>query len=105
MHPPFYIPDTRVADDVAHHHDFKRTIKRRGAGTVLRILPMPGWPPVSPYLADFIDEPMPPLPSGRRVHTHPVLHVVPEPRNGLRDALGRFLIRAGQRMILENRPG
>ena len=77
MHPPFYIPDTHVSHDIAHHHDFKRVIRRGAAGPRLRIIPMPGWPPISPYLADFIEDAAPALPSGRRSHTRPVLQGVP----------------------------
>jgi hypothetical protein len=36
-------------------------------------------------------------------HAQPVLRIVPPPQRTLRDMIGRFLIRAGQRMILEGR--
>lgn len=105
MHPPFYLPDTRVAHDIAHHHDCKPLTRRGTLPQILRILPMPGWPPVHPSLRDHIDPTVIVVPSGRPAPSRPVLHVVPEPRNALRVIMGRFLIRLGQRMILENRPG
>lgn len=105
MHPPFYIPDTRVSHDVLHHHDCKPVIRRGFQPQFLRILPTPGWPPVHPLLKDHIDPDVISTPSGKAVPTHTVLQVVPEPRNTMRDAFGRFLIRIGQRIILENRPG
>lgn len=105
MHPPFYIPDTRVSYDVSHHHDSKPVIRRGMQPQVLRFLPLPGWPPIHPLLKDRIDPDVIAVPSGKAVPDRTVLRVVPEPRNGLRDTFGRFLIRVGQRILLENRPG
>jgi len=105
MHPPFYIPDTHVSRDIVPHHDAKPTIRRGHQPMVLRILPFATWPPLHPALLDHVGDPVPSLPTGRPAPDRPVLYVVPVPRRTLREAIGRFLIRAGQRMILENRPG
>ncbi len=105
MHPPFYTPDTFVSRDIVAGFEPKPTIRRGHRPRVLQFLPAPGWPPIHPYLVDLVEQAPPPLPSGQQAVKRPVLHVVPEPRNTLRDAIGRFLIRLGQRMILENRPG
>lgn len=105
MHPPFYIPDTRVSQDITHHYDSKPVIRRGAAKTILRFIPAPGWPPICPHLVDLVEDDRPNLPSGKSVHARPFLQVVPAPRNHVRDAVGRFLIRMGQRLILENRPG
>lgn len=102
MHPPFYTPDTYVSSDIiADHH---RPVKpRRGAAPQrLRFLPVPGWPPIHPTMADPVQPAPPALPSGRPAQPLPHLSVVPTPRNTLRDMVGRFLIRTGQRMILQN---
>lgn len=104
MHPPFYTPDTFVSHDIVPGHA-GRTKRRGGAPSRLRFLPVPGWPPIHPALTDQVPQATVALPSGRPATPQPQLHVVPTPRNTLRDAFGRFLIRLGQRMILENRPG
>ena len=105
MHPPFFIPDTRVSSDIFHHVDTKPRIRRGERPVALRILPVGLWPPLHPALCDRIDDSAPALPTGRAAPNRPALHVVPLPRRGLREAFGRFLIRTGQRMILQNRPG
>lgn len=105
MHPPFFIPDTRVSLDIAHHIESKPRIRRGATGTSLQFLPFGTWPPLHPLLLDQVDDTVPALPTGRPAPDRPVLHVVPLPRPGLREALGRFLIRTGQRMIVQNRPG
>ena len=105
MHPPFYLPDTRVSVDVTQHYECKPVRRRGHQPAILRLLPFGTWPPVHPGLLDHIDDPVPSLPTGRAAPNRPVLHVVPLPRRGLRVVIGRFLIRTGQRMILENRPG
>lgn len=85
MHPPFYIPD----HPVGHDH----TLVRRTTPQRLDLRPCrTDWPPMP-----LVQDPAPPV--------RPRLVVVPTPRPTLRDALGRFLIRLGQRMILNNRPG
>jgi hypothetical protein len=61
-----------------------------------------GWPPV-PLVAPAPTLPL--SPTGQVIVTGLRLQVVPEPRNALRDYVGRWLIRMGQRMILTNRPG
>lgn len=105
MHPPFYIPDTSVSADIAHHYESKPKIRRGSKATALRFLPFGIWPPLHPALMDHVDDTTPALPTGRPAPGRPALHVVPVPRRGLREMLGRFLIRTGQRMILQNRPG
>lgn len=105
MHPPFYIPDVRIADDITPHHGTRRLIKRGDRPQRLPVLPVPGWPPLPFRTPDWATAKAPTLPTGRPVMATPVLAIVPKPRNTLRDSLGRFLIRTGQRMILENGPG
>ena len=102
MHPPFFTPDTFVSTDIVANHHRLATPKRRSAPQRLRILPAPCWPPVPLVSPKNLDEALPTPPSGHPARALPQLHVVPAPRNTLRDAVGRFLIRTGQRMILQN---
>ena len=96
MHPPFIFTDHKIgpSSTPVPRPKIRRT---RPEPLDLRIAATPGWPPM-------------PLVEQRpfaRIAAEPARHlyVVPEPRNAIRDALGRFLIRLGQRMILTNRPG
>ena len=90
MHPPFVFTDHKVGPDVYN----PKPHMRRNLPTRLNLSPAVGWPPV-PLVAP-IDRP--PL-------LGPQLRLVPPPRDTLRDIVGRWLIRTGQRMILRNRPG
>ena len=105
MHPPFYIPDTFVSQDITPHGGVRRVTPRGETPRRLTFLPMPGWPPRSVQLTDQVPPRDPVLPSGRPAVPVPVLAVVPAARSTWRDIVGRFLIRTGQRMILQNGPG
>lgn len=101
MHPPFFIVDHKIGPDIHHFSDHKPII-RRGTPTRLDLSAVTsGWPPV-PLVAMAEDLP-PVLPSGSRVIGFGQIYIVPPPQRTLRQIIGRFLIRAGQRMILENR--
>lgn len=102
MHPPFFTPDTFVSSDLVSDRHNVVTPKRRSAPQRLRILPVPGWPPLPIVAPQDLHQGVPTPPSGQPAQALPQLHVVPAPRNSLRDAFGRFLIRTGQRMILQN---
>lgn len=105
MHPPFFTVDHKIGPDI-HHESDSRPVKRRGSAKRLRLSPATaGWPPaplVAPWL--FTDDEVT-LPTGAPALSRPQLRVVPPPRRTLRDAVGRWLIRMGQRMILQNRLG
>ena len=105
MHPPFFTVDHKIGPDI-HHHSDNRPVKRRGAAKRLRISPATvGWPPaplVAPWL---IEDGQIELPSGAPALGKPQLRIVPPPRRTFRDMLGRWLIRVGQRLILQNRLG
>ena len=97
MHPPFYIPDPLVGPHAPHH--VRRTRPER-----LRLTPAaPGWPPLP--LGRVTAAPPPAVPAPVRPVPRPVLQVVPPPQPGLRDLIGRFLIRTGQRMLFRHSPG
>ncbi|MEO1639429.1 MAG: hypothetical protein AAFU41_09315 [Pseudomonadota bacterium] len=103
MHPPFFVVDHKIGPDIHHHSDHKPTV-RRGLAARLRLLPATtGWPPVSATPATAEDPASVTLPSGRTVPVRPVLQITPMPRSSVKDALGRWMIRTGQRLILENR--
>lgn len=97
MHPPFIFTDHKIGPDsyIPKTH-VKRTRPER-----LHLSPAPGWPPV-PLIAP---QSHPSAPSGNPFAAGFKLQVVPPPRTGWREIVGRFLIRVGQRMILQNRPG
>lgn len=93
MHPPFIFTDHKVSPDIFAPSDHKQQVKR-SLPERLALRPVTSaWPPL-PVV------PEPPVPySALR------LQIVPPPRGTLRDAIGRWLIRTGQRMILKNRLG
>ena len=105
MHPPFYTVDHKIGPDI-HHQCDHRPVKRRGAATRLLLTPATtGWPPV-PFIPPWmLDDNGVRLPTGAQPMPRPQLRVVPPPRRTIRDILGRWLIRTGQRMILQNRLG
>ena len=99
MHPPFIFTDHKVGPDTFRG----RPKVRRSLPQRLILRPMTdGWPPLP-----VVFEPGPPevSPSGQPVLTPVYLTIVPPPRSGIRDTVGRWLIRLGQRMILQNHPG
>ena len=101
MHPPFIFTNHKVGPNPHHISDVKHI--RRGVPQRLDLRPVTtGWPPV-PLIAPAPTLPL--APSGQPLLRGVRLQVVPPPRNNLRDIIGRWLIRAGQRMILQNRPG
>ena len=93
MHPPFFHVDHKV-DPVIHHRS-ARLMPRRARPARLELAPDPhGFAPV-PLRAALL----PPVvfaPGPVR------LRIVPPPQPSLRDRIGRFLIRTGQRMIFQN---
>lgn len=101
MHPPFTFPNhpvgpTRLSPTPERH------VVRRSKPEALRLTPAaPGMPPI-PLVVPSDPHP---APADETVQPKDRLQVVPIPRNTLRDRIGRFLIRMGQRMILDNTPG
>ncbi len=103
MHPSFFPVDHKIGPDI-HHSGERRIFKRRAAPERLDLRPAsPGWPPVPLQPAIMPHEMVTPKPSPPVFK--PQLVIVPPPRPSLRDRIGRWLIRTGQRMILQNRPG
>lgn len=98
MHPPFLFTDHKVGPDIYT----PKPKARRGSPARLDLTPAPGWPPVPLIAPQSI---LPLGPSGRPFMTGVHLAIVPPPRDTLRDMIGRWLIRTGQRMILTNGPG
>ncbi|WP_394178725.1 hypothetical protein [Yoonia maritima] len=105
MHPPFFIVDHKVGTDI-HQPYTERPLKRRTNPEQLQMTPVAsGWPPV-PFLPKTEEHlQLIRLPSGKMIAARPRLQIVPQPQRNLRHVVGRWLIRLGQRMILENRPG
>ena len=101
MHPPFFVVDHKIGPDIHHHGDHKPIVRRNLPERLDMSVAAGGWPPVPLQLPS--PDPAPRLPSGSRVVAPLHLRVVPPPEPGLRQAIGRLLIRLGQRMILENR--
>jgi hypothetical protein len=103
MHPPFFTVDHKIGPDI-HHDGDSKPVRRRGRPEKLRLMPATtGWPPV-PLLPNPLDDLAAlQVPSGSSVMAQPKLRIVPPPQRTWRDIIGRLLIRAGQRMILENR--
>lgn len=103
MHPPFFTVDHKIGPDI-HHQSDGRPVIRRNLPERLRLSPVaPGWPPV-PLIAGALNQSDQLLvPSGHTVNPQAILRVVPPPQRTWRDIIGRLLIRAGQRMIMENR--
>ncbi len=105
MHPPFFTVDHKIGADI-HHHDGGKPVKRRSLPARLHLTPATtGWPPVSLAPLALEDGRVIPLPTGHAATVRPKLQIVPAPRRTLREAIGRLLIRTGQRMILSNRAG
>lgn len=105
MHPPFFVVDHKIGPDIHHCGDHK-PVKRRILPERLRLTPsMVSWPPVALLPPPAEDTDAITAPSGAVTVRRPQLQVVPPPRRRLREIVGRWLIRAGQRMILQNRPG
>jgi len=101
MHPPFHVVDHKIGPDIHHSGDTKPVV-RRGAPARLRLrAAVNGWPPI-PVPTPALDG-QHPLPSGRLPHPAPVLQIAPPARTGLRDFIGRWMIRTGQRMIMQGR--
>lgn len=104
MHPPFFVVDHKIGPDI-YHRDTPRPSRRRGKPETLNLSHVAtGWPPV-PLVDEATLTGYVPLPSGAKILLRPVLQVVPPPQRNLRHIVGRWLIRLGQRMILENRLG
>lgn len=103
MHPRFYTVDHKIGPDI-HHHGTSKPVTRRSLPERLALRPSAvGWPPVPLSPGAFIDNGALQLPSGATLPSQAILRVVPPPQRTWRDTVGRFLIRIGQRMILENR--
>ena len=102
MHPPFYTVDHKIGPDI-HHFGDDRPVIRRSTPARLDLSPAtPGWPPV-PFLPQ--DGIRVQLPSGVTLAPRLHLQIVPPPQPTWRVVIGRWMIRTGQRMILQNRPG
>ncbi len=101
MHPPFIFTDHKVGPDPYQVRDAKPPRRNRPRRLELRA-DLPGWPAV-PFAAPPVAWPL--LADGQPVRMVTTLQVVPPPRNSLRDNFGRWLIRLGQRMIMERHPG
>ena len=103
MHPPFFTVDHKIGPDI-HHHSDKKPVTRRSLPERLALRPSAsGWPPIPMSSAAFTDNGALHLPSGAMLAPQTTLQVVPPPQRTWRDVIGRMLIRAGQRMIMENR--
>jgi hypothetical protein len=103
MHPPFFTVDHKIGPDI-HHHGDDRPVVRRASPTRLVLTPATtGWPPVPLLAPSSVGAGAVQLPTGSNAFVRPQLRIVPPPQPTLRSIIGRFLIRAGQRMILENR--
>lgn len=101
MHPPFIFPNHPVGPTNVSPTPEKRVL-RRSKPEALRLTPASSdWPPLPLILPKDSHS----APACEKIRPRDRLRVVPAPRNALRDRIGRFLIRLGQRMILENRPG
>ncbi|KJZ19238.1 hypothetical protein [Loktanella sp. S4079] len=105
MHPPFYPVDHKVDPNILQPYD-ERPVKRRTTAEPLRFaVASHDWPPV-PFAAPEHDfHAGITLPSGTVVEVRPQLWIVPPPQRKIRHIIGRWLIRMGQRLILENRLG
>jgi hypothetical protein len=104
MHPPFFHVDHKIGPDI-HTHGEVKYIPKRTQPTRLSLshVGTVGWPPVPLFVHPISDVSAIRVPSGQFVHAQPVLQIVPPPQRTFRDIIGRFLIRAGQRLILEGR--
>ena len=103
MHPPFFTVDHKIGPDIHHHSDSKPVI-RRSLPERLPLKPSAvGWPPMQLSPGAFTDNGALQLPSGATLPPQTILRIVPPPQRTWRDFVGRLLIRAGQRMIMENR--
>lgn len=105
MHPPFFTVDHKIGPDI-HHRSDSKPVRRRSLPERLRLTPAStGWPPVPLLATPAEDMSMVQTPSGLPVNKRPKLYVVPPPQRNLREWIGRMLIRAGQRMILQTASG
>ena len=101
MHPPFFTTDYRSVVHTPHPVSHRTGLRR----TTPVVLPV--------TLSHLIENPFIPAYLVEDVHpdeihdTRPVrLTIVPAPvHSSLRDVVGRWLIRLGQRLILTNHPG
>ena len=105
MHPPFYTVDHKIGPDIYHYNDSKPVVRRSLPDRLALRPSATGWPPVPLSQSGFVDNGALHLPSGTMLAPQTVLRVVPPPQRTWRDIIGRLLIRAGQRMIMENRVG
>ncbi len=103
MHPPFYTVDHKIGPDIHHHGDSKPVIRRSLPERLVLRPGATGWPPVPLSPGAFLDNGALQLPSGATLWPQAVLQVVPPPQPTWRHVVGRWLIRVGQRMIMENR--
>lgn len=87
MHPPFFVVDRNVnPPSIPQRTHVRRTVPQR-----LDLTPAStNWPPIP------LAPPPPPAQPLQLIQ----LRVVPLPKKSARDMIGRWLIRAGQRMIL-----
>lgn len=101
MHPPFFTIDHRTVvhtpSPVSHRVGLRRTTPVVLPVTLSHVVENPFIPTY--LVADVLPD--------APVESKPVrLTIVPSPtHSSLRDVIGRWLIRLGQRMILENHPG
>jgi len=103
MHPPFIFTDHKVGPQPHPSRSYpSRSHVRRSTPERLDLSVGAGWPPV-PLIAPR--GPLPLAPSGLPLVPGVRLVVVPPPRNTLRDVLGRWMIRTGQRMIMSHGQG
>ena len=103
MHPPFFIVDHKIGPDIHHHSDDKPVVRRTSPTRLVLAPATTGWPPIPLSAPPSVDAGAVQLPTGSEAFVRPQLRIVPPPQRTLRNTIGRFLIRAGQRMILENR--
>jgi hypothetical protein len=103
MHPPFFIVDHKIGPDILHQTDSKPVVRRILPKRLALKPSAAGWPPIPLSPGAFTDNGALHLPSGAILPAQSILRVVPPPQRTWRNVVGRLLIRAGQRMIMENR--
>lgn len=103
MHPPFIFTDHKIGPDHLYPGDTPKPVKRSKPETLILRPMAEGWPPVPLVVPQHLL--VQNAPSGHPLERQFQLRVVPDPRKTWRDTVGRWLIRLGQRMILENTPG
>lgn len=99
MHPPFIFTNHKVGPDI---FDPKPKVRRNRPERQRVAHAANGWP-TAPAVPPQAGGPL--APSGHPIAPGFQMQVVPPPQGNWRDTFGRWLIRTGQRMILENRPG